>query len=50
MAIFLSTRPVIMDYLLEVNHLHKQFGQLKAVNDVSFGIRQADFFGPNDAG
>lgn len=42
-----------MDYLLQVNHLQKHYGNVKAVDDISFGIRQGICFGllgPNGAG
>lgn len=42
-----------MQYLLEVRHLSKHFGQLRAVDDISFGIRPGTCFGllgPNGAG
>lgn len=42
-----------MDYLLQVNHLCKHYGGLKAVDDVSFAIRPGICFGllgPNGAG
>jgi len=41
------------EYLLEVRHLRKQYGPLKAVDDVSFAIRPGICFGllgPNGAG
>src|SRR5690606_39386004 len=41
------------EYLLEVRHLRKQYGALKAVDDVSFAIRPGICFGllgPNGAG
>lgn len=43
----------IMDYLLEVSQLCKQFGRLSAVDHISFGIRPGICFGllgPNGAG
>src|SRR5690554_2132445 len=42
-----------MTYLLEVDHLRKHYGSLKAVDDVSFAIRPGICFGllgPNGAG
>jgi len=42
-----------MSVILQVSHLVKRFGQLTAVNDVSFEIRQGSCFGllgPNGAG
>ncbi|MFA7553828.1 MAG: ABC transporter ATP-binding protein [Spongiibacteraceae bacterium] len=42
-----------MDYLLQVNHLHKHYRDIKAVDDISFGIRAGTCFGllgPNGAG
>lgn len=39
--------------LLEINHLHKRFGGLHAVNNVSFAVNQGDIkavIGPNGAG
>jgi ABC-2 type transport system ATP-binding protein len=42
-----------MDYLVEVIGLSKHYGELKAVNDISFGIRPGSCFGllgPNGAG
>ncbi len=38
---------------IEVQHLTKKFGELVAVNDISFGVRQREIFGllgPNGAG
>ena len=43
----------IMDYLLEVSQLRKQFRGVTAVDDISFGIRPGTCFGllgPNGAG
>ncbi len=42
-----------MDFLLQVNKLSKHYGDLKAVDDISFGIRPGICFGllgPNGAG
>lgn len=42
-----------MDTILEVKHLKKSYGNLKAVNDVSFKVRRGSLFaflGPNGAG
>lgn len=42
-----------MDYLLEVSQLYKSFGELSAVDGISFGIRPGICFGllgPNGAG
>ncbi|MFA5719765.1 MAG: ABC transporter ATP-binding protein [Acholeplasmataceae bacterium] len=42
-----------MDTILEVKHLKKTYGNLKAVNDVSFKVRRGSLFaflGPNGAG
>lgn len=42
-----------MDIILEVKHLKKSYGDLKAVNDVSFQVRRGSLFaflGPNGAG
>jgi ABC-2 type transport system ATP-binding protein len=39
--------------MIQVKHLVKQFGQLKAVDDISFGVGQGEIFaflGPNGAG
>ena len=39
--------------LLQINHLHKKFGGLHAVNDVSFGVEKGAIkavIGPNGAG
>lgn len=41
------------EYILEVENIEKRFGELVAVNDVSFGIEQGAFvglIGPNGAG
>jgi ABC-type multidrug transport system, ATPase component len=41
------------DVLLEVNSLTKSYGSLKAVDDLSFGVRRGEIFaflGPNGAG
>ena len=38
---------------IEVDHLVKKFGDLVAVNDISFNVRQGEIFGllgPNGAG
>lgn len=43
----------IMDYLLQVSHLRKHYRDVKAVDDISFGIRPGICFGllgPNGAG
>jgi ABC-2 type transport system ATP-binding protein len=40
-------------YILEANHLVKQYGALTAVNDVSFAVEEGEIFGllgPNGAG
>lgn len=34
-----------MDYLLQTNHLTKQYGKHKAVNEVSIHVRQGDIYG-----
>jgi ABC-2 type transport system ATP-binding protein len=42
-----------MTNAIEVKHLHKSFGNLKAVDDVSFEVQQGEIFsllGPNGAG
>ncbi|MBT8421351.1 MAG: ABC transporter ATP-binding protein [Gammaproteobacteria bacterium] len=42
-----------MDTLVSVNNLHKHFGAIKAVDDVSFRVNQGEvlgFLGPNGAG
>ena len=42
-----------MTNAIEVKHLHKSFGDLKAVDDVSFEVQQGEIFsllGPNGAG
>ena len=42
-----------MDYLLQVSHLRKHYRDVKAVNDISFGIPAGSCFGllgPNGAG
>ena len=39
--------------MLEVSHLHKQFGDLTAINDISFKLIPGEilgFLGPNGAG
>ncbi|GAB4499422.1 MAG: ATP-binding cassette domain-containing protein [Anaerolineales bacterium] len=39
--------------ILQVSHIHKSFGKVKAVNDVSFEVQPGDVFallGPNGAG
>lgn len=39
--------------MLEINNLSKSFGNIKALDDVSFGIKKGEFFGllgPNGAG
>jgi len=41
------------EYILEVENVEKRFGELVAVNDVSFGIERGAFvglIGPNGAG
>lgn len=41
------------DYIIEVENLSKEFGSLKAVNDISFQVREGEIFGflgPNGAG
>jgi len=41
------------DNIIEVSHLTKRFGELTAVNDVSFSVKQGQIFaflGPNGAG
>ena len=54
-AALLPTRPMPErgSVLLEVNNLHKQFGGLVAVNDVSFTVKAGEIvglIGPNGAG
>lgn len=42
-----------MDYSVEVEHLSKSYGEVKAVNDISFRVRQGSLFaflGVNGAG
>jgi lipooligosaccharide transport system ATP-binding protein len=42
-----------MGQIIEVNHLIKNFKDVRAVNDISFGVRKGEFFGllgPNGAG
>ncbi|MGB5262967.1 MAG: ATP-binding cassette domain-containing protein, partial [Lutimonas sp.] len=42
-----------MDTLLTIEHLHKKFGSLHAVNDVSFTIKKGSVYGilgPNGSG
>lgn len=42
-----------MEHVIEVNHLHKVYGQTVAVDEVSFNVRQGEIFGivgPNGAG
>ena len=42
-----------MEQIIEVNHLIKKFNDVRAVNDISFGVRKGEFFGllgPNGAG
>ncbi len=41
------------EFILQIHHLTKQFGSVRAVDDVSLGIRHAEvfgFLGPNGAG
>jgi ABC-type multidrug transport system ATPase subunit len=41
------------EFVLQTHHLNKQFGSVRAVDDVSLGIRHAEvfgFLGPNGAG
>ncbi len=41
------------DVAIEVHHLHKKYGSVEAVNDVTFSIRKGEIFGvigPNGAG
>jgi lipooligosaccharide transport system ATP-binding protein len=42
-----------MEQIIEVDHLVKKFKDVRAVNDISFGVRKGEFFGllgPNGAG
>ena len=42
-----------MEQIIEVNHLIKKFKDVRAVNNISFGVRKGEFFGllgPNGAG
>jgi lipooligosaccharide transport system ATP-binding protein len=42
-----------MEQIIEVSHLIKKFKDVRAVNDISFGVRKGEFFGllgPNGAG
>ena len=39
--------------IIEINHLHKSFGDVKAVNDLSFRVKEGELFaflGINGAG
>lgn len=41
------------DVAIEVQHLHKKYGSIEAVNDVSFSVKKGEIFGvigPNGAG
>ena len=42
-----------MERIIEIDHLIKKFKDVRAVNDISFGVRKGEFFGllgPNGAG
>jgi len=42
-----------MDFVIEVENLHKSYGEVRAVNDVSFKVERGEIFGmlgPNGAG
>ncbi len=42
-----------MDFILEIKHLKKYYGEIKAVDDISFNVRRGSLFaflGPNGAG
>ncbi|MGH8488131.1 MAG: ATP-binding cassette domain-containing protein, partial [Gammaproteobacteria bacterium] len=41
------------DILIDVQHLYRYYGEVRAVNDVSFSVRRGEvlgFLGPNGAG
>ena len=51
--IFVNTECKYMPDILKVNHLTKKFGQLRAVDDLSFEVREGEILGmmgPNGAG
>ena len=42
-----------MKYIIEIEHLHKSFGEVKAVQDLSFHVKEGELFaflGVNGAG
>ena len=42
-----------METVIEVQNLHKQYGDVVAVDDISFAVRKGEIFataGPNGAG
>lgn len=42
-----------MEHMIEIEHLHKRFGEVHAVNDLSFHVKKGEFFaflGVNGAG
>lgn len=44
---------ILSDFVVEVKNLSKNYGDLKAVNDISFGVSKGEIFGilgPNGAG
>ena len=46
-------KPDSSDFAIEVRHLLKEFGVLKAVDGISFELKRGEFlsvFGPNGAG
>ena len=46
-------KPDSSDFAIEVRHLRKEFGVLKAVDGISFELKRGEFlsvFGPNGAG
>lgn len=53
--VYLTLKPILQDYpnSIEVHHLTKDYGLKKAINDLSFSVKQGEivgFLGPNGAG